>query len=83
MLDMPHGSKVFVKHVTTFLKKIKSLKDEQWVDIFKAALSFQATAKRPKIGNEDEGQLSETDTDEEDELRGPQYDKVPNAADLE
>ena len=28
-LDMPHGSKVFVKCATTFLKKIKSLKDEQ------------------------------------------------------
>ena len=57
--------------------------NSEWVDISKAALSFQATAKQPKIGNEDEGQVSETDTDEEDELRGPRYDKVPNATDSE
>ena len=82
-LYMLHGSKVFVKCATTFLKKINSLKDEQWDDIFKAALSFQATGKQPKTVKEDEGQLSETDTNEEDELMDPQYNEVSNAADLE
>lgn len=84
-LEMPHGTKVPVKRATTFLKKINSLKEEQWADIFKAALSFQAIGKQSKKAMEDEGPQSETDTDEDDELVDPRYDEVPvpNATDSE
>ncbi|KAF8486334.1 hypothetical protein DFH94DRAFT_809635 [Russula ochroleuca] len=69
-LITPRGDRI-VKRSSVFLKAIKNLKDQQWVDIFKVAMSFRATAKQPSKAEKDEEELlSETDSDEYDELGG-------------
>ncbi|KAF8474319.1 hypothetical protein DFH94DRAFT_805753 [Russula ochroleuca] len=76
-LVTPCGERVF-KRATVFLKAIKNLKKEQWTDIFKVAMSFQVTNKHPnKLAKEDEEELSETDSDEYDNLVDPRYNEKP------
>ncbi|KAF8467009.1 hypothetical protein DFH94DRAFT_817630 [Russula ochroleuca] len=76
-LVTPCGERVF-KRATVFLKAIKNLKKEQWTDIFKVAMSFQVTNKHPnKLAKEDEEELSETDSDEYDDLVDPHYNEKP------
>jgi hypothetical protein len=76
-LVTPCGERVF-KRATVFLKAIKNLKKEQWTDIFKVAMSFQVTNKHPnKLAKEDEEELSETDSDEYDDLVDPRYNEKP------
>lgn len=76
-LITPRGDRI-VKRSSVFLKAIKNLKDQQWVDIFKVAMSFRATAKQPSKAEKDEEELlSETDSDEYDELVDPRYIDKP------
>jgi hypothetical protein len=62
-----------VKRASTFLKAISGLQDQQWKDIFNVALSFQATGKPRRSVKEDVQPVSETDSDEDDELVDPRY----------
>jgi hypothetical protein len=75
MLIKPGGDKV-VRRATVFLKTISGLKDQQWNDIFKVALSFHANGKKASRIVMEEGPLSETESDD-DELVDPRYADVP------
>jgi hypothetical protein len=68
----PQGERTFFKRVSVFLKSIKALKEEQWIDIFEVAMSFQ-TKRSSKSANESDEEISETDSDEYDELVDPRY----------
>ena len=68
----PQGERTFFKRASVFLKSIKALKEEQWNDIFEVAMSFQ-TKRSSKSVNESEEEISETDSDEYDELVDPRY----------
>jgi hypothetical protein len=84
-LITPRGDKV-IKRASVFLKTINSLKEEQWADIFKVALSFRTSSpggKHHKAVQETEADMvsaEETESDG-DELVDPRYndDDIPNA----
>ena len=59
-----------------FFKAINNLKEQQWADIIKAALTFSISSKQQKAAKVIEV-LSETDSDEEDELVDPRYKDIP------
>jgi hypothetical protein len=72
---MPRGDKV-IKRLSVFLKTIASLKEQQWSDIFKVALLF-ATGKQAVLSKKDEPVLSETESDDGEELIDPRYASIP------
>ena len=79
-LITPRGDKV-VKRASVFLKTINSLKEEQWADIFKVALLFNATGKQRKSLKETEAELVSAEATESDgdELVDPRYDNISTA----
>ena len=64
-----------VKRSSVFLKRIQGLKDQQWDDIYKAAIeNREGDSKRGDSANgNDEGDAS----DDDDELLDPLYDEIP------
>jgi hypothetical protein len=75
-LITPRGNKV-IKRASVFLKTIKSLKEEQWADIFKVTLSFRTTGLGGKkaVQEAETETLSTEQTEESDgeELVDPHY----------
>ncbi len=74
-LITPHGNKV-IKRASVFLKTIKNLKEEQWADIFKVALSFRTTglAGKKAVQEAKTEMLSAEQTESDgDELVDPRY----------
>ena len=67
-----------VKRASTYLKAIRDMPDKRWKNIYKVALSFQSAGK-PVRSVKEEDPVSETDTDEDDELVNPRYKKGPAA----
>jgi hypothetical protein len=65
-----------------FLKRITTLKDQQWEDIYKAALALQERNKQADAGeNRDDGVGSsdgDDDDDDDDDLFDPLYDDIPD-----
>ena len=73
ILITPRGDKL-VKRSSVFLKTINSLKEEQWADIFKVAMSFRTAGKQQKVKEaEAELVLAEQTESDEDELVDPRY----------
>jgi hypothetical protein len=73
------GVMTTVKRASVFLKKIRSLQDQQWKDIHKAAVSMgnNKGAKRVDSAECEDG----SDSSGDDELFDPLYDKIPEPAD--
>jgi hypothetical protein len=65
-----------------FLKRISTLKDQQWDDIYKAALAMQERNKHADAGEcRDDGDIggsSDGDDDDDDALFDPLYDGIPD-----
>jgi hypothetical protein len=88
-LVTPRGEKV-MKRASVFLKRISTLKDPQWDDIFNKALAFQVTlGKQRAMAKEVEtrdselvGDVDESESDDYD-LLDPRYDDVPQAVEEE
>ncbi|KAI0284154.1 hypothetical protein BC826DRAFT_973463 [Russula brevipes] len=70
-----------IKRASVFLKRITSLKDQQWDDIFKAALMMQEHSKQVDAGEHgcgsDDGGTGEDSGDDDDVLFDPLYDEAP------
>jgi hypothetical protein len=87
-LITPRGEKV-IKRAMVFLKRISTLKDPQWDDIFNKVLVFQATlGKQRATVKEVEMRDSELVGDvesksDDDDLLDPRYDAVPQAVEEE
>jgi hypothetical protein len=76
-LITPRGDKI-IKRASVFLKTINGLKDEQWVDIFKVALSLHAPGKQRKVVKEEEEPvLAEQSDSDDEELVDPRYEDAP------
>lgn len=68
------GTVTTVKRSSVFLKRIEGLKDQQWDDIYKAAMETR------EGGLDDSGDSAEgkgTDASDDDELLDPLYDEIP------
>jgi hypothetical protein len=84
----PHGEKV-IKRVTVFLKRISTLKDLQWDNIFDKALVFQATLRKQcttvkEVEMRDSELVGDVESESDDDnLLDPRYDAVPQAVEEE
>ena len=68
-----------VKRASVFLKKIKSLKDQQWDDILQAARdTYEGSKPRPVLGSSEPGSADEGEESDgdDDELMDPLYDET-------
>jgi hypothetical protein len=65
-----------VKRASVFLKKIESLKDQQWEDIYNTALENCEVVKQ--VGSaEGDDKEGGSDSSNDDELLDPMYDEIP------
>ncbi|KAI0283462.1 hypothetical protein BC826DRAFT_1110208 [Russula brevipes] len=77
----PLGSnETTTKRALVFLKRIMTLKDQQWDDIYKAALVMQEHNKHVDVGERDgDGGIGgSSDDDDDDDLFDPLYDDIPD-----
>ena len=64
-----------------FLKRIKTLKEQQWDDIYKAAHATQDCRKLGDIlagEHEKQGSIGESSSEDDGELFDPLYDGTPS-----
>ncbi|KAI0283465.1 hypothetical protein BC826DRAFT_973778 [Russula brevipes] len=76
-------SETTTKHALVFLKRITTLKDQQWDDIYKAALVMQECNKHVDVGERDGdggigGSSDDDDNDNDNNLFDPLYDDIPD-----
>jgi hypothetical protein len=87
-LVTPRGEKV-IKRATVFLKRISTLKDLQWDNIFDKVLVFQATlgkqhATVKEVEMRDLELVGDVESEsDDDDLLDPCYDAVPQAVEEE
>jgi hypothetical protein len=76
-----HGETT-IKRASVFLKRITTLKDQQWDDIYKAALATQEHSKPGDVGEHgrsgDDGSTGEESSEDDSELFDPLYDGSPS-----
>jgi len=80
-IQSAHGETT-IKRASVFLKRITTLKDQQWDVIYKAALATQEHNKSGDMGEHrcrsDDGSTGEESSDNDDEIFDPLYDGSPS-----